>query len=355
MLGISTLRRSLQWGLRKKWPFHLILTAGFVALALGRVDLGQVAEPLREANYGWAALAFLIATLARVLQALRWRLYLAKVGRIPLPSLLGAILIGNMGNNLVPMRAGDVARIQILANRFGISRAGLAATVFVVEGILDGVVFLVLLLLGLAFLDVGFVPPAILWSLAITAGGGFLVTVLVSRFLPADPAAWPWLRRLPARPRDVLSQVWPPFLAGLETMRNGRLLAATLSLNFVDWLAQVAVFAIFGLAFGLDLSFGSYVVIMIAANLIVAVPITFQNIGTFEVALLEIMVALGVAREEAFAYVAATHMLTNLWIVITGLVAVWLMRISPRDVFALRRAKEPEEAPLARPLPPLPT
>ncbi len=225
----SILSWPLLWALRRRWPFHLVLTAGFVALALWRVDLGEVAKPLSEANYGWAALALLILLSVRGIQAIRWQLYLAKVGRLPFPSLLGAVLIGNLGNALVPMRAGDLARIQILANRFGISRAGLAATVFVVEGILDGVVFLVLLLLGLAFLDIGFVPPAILWSLAITAGGGFLLAVLISRFFPVDLAARPWLRRLPGKPREVLSRAWPPFLAGLETMRNGRLLAAALA------------------------------------------------------------------------------------------------------------------------------
>ena len=351
MAGNSLLARPLLWALRRRWPFHLLLTAGFTALALWRVDLSEVAEPLSEANYGWAALALLILTLVKGLQAVRWRVYLARVGRIPLLSLLGAILIGNMGNNLLPMRAGDLARIQILANRFGVSRAGLAATVFIVEAILDGMVFLVILLAGLAFLDLGFVPAAILWSLAFSAGGGFFLTVLVSRFFPADLTAWPWLRFLPGRLRTLLSSTWPRFLAGLETMRNGRLLAVALGLNLVDWLIQVAAFALFGLAFGLDIPFSSYLVIMIAANLVVAVPITFQNIGTFEVAMLEVMVALGVAREEAFAFVVATHMLTNFWVVATGLVSIWLMRISPREVFALRQA--PAEVPLAKPFPPL--
>ncbi len=90
-------------------------------------------------------------------------------------------------------------------------------------------------------------------------------------------------------------------------------------------------------------------VVMIAANLVVAVPITFQNIGTYEVVLLEILVAFDVAREEAFAYAVATHLMTNLWIIAIGLIALWLMHISPREVFALRR---PSQVHLARGLPP---
>ena len=336
-----------------KWLFHLLLTAGFIALALWRVDVSDVAKPLGEANYGWAALALLVSTLVKVIDTVRWQVYLAKVGRVPFLSLLGAYVIGNLGNNLLPMRAGDIAKIQILANRYRISRASLAAAVFVVEAVLDGVTFLVFLLVGLALLDVRFVPAPLLWSLAVSAGGGFLLVLLVCHLFPPDLAERRWLKPLPQRLRQIIGRLWPRVLDGLEGIRNWLLLAKAIVLNFAGWFVQVVVFWMFGLAFGLDLSFSAYIVIMIAANLVVAVPITFQNIGTYEVVLLEILVAFGVAREEAFAYAVATHIITNLWIIATGLVAVWLMRISPREVIRLRAAAPEAEVPVGKQVPPL--
>jgi uncharacterized membrane protein YbhN (UPF0104 family) len=100
----------------------------------------------------------------------------------------------------------------------------------------------------------------------------------------------------------------------------------------------VVVFWLFGLAFGLDLPLASYIVIMVAANLVSAFPITFQNIGTYEFVLLEVMAAWGVERGEALAYAAATHLLTNLWIILVGITALWLMRVHPWEVFGLRPA-----------------
>jgi uncharacterized protein (TIRG00374 family) len=329
--------------LKSPWTFQLAATAAFMALAVWRVDLERVAEPLGRANYGWAVLALAVSTSTKVIDTMRWRVYLARVGEVPLLGLFGAFVIGNLGNNVLPFRAGDIAKIQIVANRYGLSRAGLASSVFVVESVMDGMTFLVLLLVGLALLDVGFVPAALLWSLAVSAGGGFLATVLASRLFPRQLPRWRVLRVMPARLREGLEESWPKFLDGLETMRRPCLLGKAVFLNFAGWLSQVLMFWVFGLAFGLDIPFGSYVVIMIAANLVAAFPITFQNIGTYEVVLLEILVVWGIAREEAFAYAVATHMLTNLWVVVVGLLALWLMRVRPREVFAVRTSATEDE------------
>ncbi len=195
--------------LRSPWTFQLLATVAFVGLVVWRVDLGKVAEPLGQANYGWALLALLVSTSTKVIDTIRWQVYLARVGRVPLLGLLGAFIIGNFGNNVLPIRAGDVAKIQIVANRYGLSRAGLASSVFVVESVMDGVTFLILLLIGLALLDVGFVPPALLWSLAVSAGGGFVAAMLVSRFFPRQLPKWRPLRLMPARFRESLSEKVP--------------------------------------------------------------------------------------------------------------------------------------------------
>jgi len=339
--------------LRSPWLFQLVATGAFIGLVVWRVDVREAVEPLQRAHYGWAALALLVSISTKIIDTVRWQLYLAKVGRAPFLGLLGAYVIGNFLNNILPMRAGDIAKVQIVANRYGLSRAGLASAVFVVESVLDGITFLILLLIGLALLDVEFVPAPLLWSLAIVAGGGFLATVLASRFFPTRFPRWRWLRLIPVPIREAFDEGWPRFLDGLETMRNCRLLAKAMALNFAGWLSQALMFWVFGLAFDLDLSFSSYVVIMIAAYLVVAFPVTFQNLGTYEVVLLEIMVAWDVAREEALAYATATHIITNLWIIAVGLLGLWLMRLRPREVFAIRRSAEERAAALPKETRPL--
>jgi uncharacterized membrane protein YbhN (UPF0104 family) len=325
---------------RSPLALQALITAAFVALVVWRFDVRDAIASLAGANYAWAGLALLAAAFEKFIDTVRWRVYLAKLGRPPLAGLFGAFLIGNFGNNILPMRAGDLAKVQIVANRYGLPRAGLASAVFMVESVLDGLTFLLLLLAGLALLDVGFVPAALLWGLAVAAGGGFVATTLASRLLPREVPRWRLAGQLSDPVRRWLAGVWPAFLDGLATMRDLSLLARALALNFAGWLTAVFTFWLFGLAFGLGLGFAEYVVIMIAANLVVAAPLTFQNLGTYEIVLSELLAAWDVPREQALAYTAATHILTNVWVVALGLVALWAMRIRPRDLFALGRLGE---------------
>ncbi len=75
---------------------------------------------------------------------------------------------------------------------------------------------------------------------------------------------------------------------------------------------------------------------MITANLVVALPITPWNLGTFEVALQSVIVALGVDGALAGAYAIGVHLFSIVWITLTGLIAMWLLRLDIRDVLSLR-------------------
>lgn len=317
------------------WLFQLAVTAAFLGLLAWRVDLENVFTPIREANLGWTALAMVIFPLTRPIDALRWRLYLARVGRVPYLSLLGAFLVGNLANNVLPLRMGDLVKIQIVANRHGLSRAGLI-TSRAVESVIDGVTFVLMVLLGLGLLGVVVGPAPLLWALVGVSLLGLAGALVVGRLLPREAPASGLVRRLPARLRALIEDAWPRVRDGLETMRDARLFGITLALNVASWLVQALAFFLFGLAFGLDLPFVAYLGVTIAANVVTDVPITFQNFGTYEIVMLEFLALQGVGREDAFAYALATHVLTNLWVVVLGLAAMWLMRLRPGEILALR-------------------
>ena len=62
--------------------------------------------------------------------------------------------------------------MQVPAQRYGMSRARLAATVFATESLLDGIAFAVLGLIGLALIDLPNFPTEVFWGvLGLLAGG----------------------------------------------------------------------------------------------------------------------------------------------------------------------------------------
>jgi uncharacterized protein (TIRG00374 family) len=142
---------------------------------------------------------------------------------------------------------------------------------------------------------------------------------------------------MPDVAEQALRDAWPRLRDGIETLRNERLLAVVVALTVVGYLIEVVLFWAFGQAFGLGLAFTAYVGVTVAVSFVRTFPITFQNIGTYEVVLLGLLAREGASADDAFAYAVATRIFISLSITAMGLLAMWLMRLSPRDVFALRR------------------
>jgi hypothetical protein len=63
-----------------------------------------------------------------------------------------------------------------------------------------------------------------------------------------------------------------------------------------------------------------------------ALPLTPWNIGPYEVVVTEILVLFGYTRLDASSYAIGTRILLIAWIGVTGLLAMWSIGLSPRDL-----------------------
>jgi uncharacterized protein (TIRG00374 family) len=322
---------------------QLALTAAFVGVLAWRVNIGDAIRTFSQVGYGWVVPGLVIFSLSKFIHSYRWQLTLEKTERAPVTELFGIYLVSNMTNSAVPLRLGDLLRVQIPAKRFGIPRAELTASVFVVETVLDGFTFLVLILAVVSFLDLPELSKGLLWGVCVGAAIGFVLALVVARFRPPDNLAEKrWLRLFSEDIRGHIARIVPQFLDGLEAMRDPRRMARAIAVSFPAWLVEAVMFWFFGLAFGLDLAPHKYIIIMITANLVVAVPITPWNIGTYEVALQEVISALGVDRSLAAGYAIGIHIFSIMWITFTGLISVWLLKLSLRDVLFMGRGAPAE-------------
>ncbi len=216
---------------------------------------------------------------------------------------------------------------------------------FVVETLLDGVTFVALLFVGLYFLDLPFYSKPLFASLAFVVIAGFLLAVAIARvdvrrdFTKAPPVRW-----LPRRARDAAGELIPHFLEGMAALRRPGLALRSVAISFPAWLAEVVVYWFLGQAFSLDLAFTDYVLVMIGANMIVSLPLTPWDIGPYEVAVTEVLALLGADLTVAGSYAVGSHLLLLAWIAITGIASMWLLGLSPRDLFG--RVADGEQAPV---------
>ncbi len=321
--------------LERRMLIRIAASVALLALLLWRLDLGSAAHALRYANYFYVIPGLALFGIAKLLVAQRWRIMMSTFADVPLSPLFGILLVSNLANNIVPARIGDLIRVQVPAQRYDVSRARLAATVFATESLLDGIAFAVLGLIGLALIDLPNFPTAIFWGVLGGVGGGLIAVIPLSHLKLQDGwTAQGIMPRLPDRLRLALEEAVPHFIDGLAVFRNARLGGEAIALSFIIWLLEVGMFVLFGLAFGIHLSMPAWVLIMVAANLISSIPITPSNIGAYEVAITELTKALGVDAGLAGGFAIAAHVFNIAWITGAGFIAMWALGLSVDDVFS---------------------
>jgi glycosyltransferase 2 family protein len=147
------------YGTAMRIVIGLVVSGVCLLLALRSVPLGELAQILEQANYAWLLVGLAVQCLIMAIRAARWQRLIAVPTRFS--DAFWAQAIGFFGNNVLPLRAGEAARVIALSQRGGVVWPRVAASV-VVERALDVTSILALLA---ALLMVVPVPPLI-------AGGG---------------------------------------------------------------------------------------------------------------------------------------------------------------------------------------
>jgi len=320
----------------------LLVSAALLVWVLYRIDPRKVWNYAQHAN-GWLLLLTVIfATLTFPVRAIRWRLILRDVDgqRFPLTPLWHATTIGFMANNLLPARAGEVARAYVASRqlpvRFTTSLASIA-----VERVFDGLVMLGLMAVAIAapsFPAHALVRGRSLSTVATSATilfGALLVLALIVVHRPA-----PWLalltriarKLLPARAADRVIHAADGMIAGLAVLKSPARFAGVVFWSLILWLKNAAAFAICFRAFGLDVPLESALLLQGIIGFGVAVPSTPSYIGVFEAATLLTLQLYGVDSSLAVSYALTYHLTTFLPITLLGFWSLSRLRMRLREI-----------------------
>jgi glycosyltransferase 2 family protein len=276
------------------------------------VDLAELGRHLREARWGWVAVATAIAPLQIWVRGRRWW-YLFPPGSNP-PPLTPAMMIGYMANNVLPLRAGEVVRIYVVARRWTASGAPerihpfwTTLATLVVERVLDSlVVVLVLALLVLIVPVPRFLEMAALVVLAIDVVG---IAVLIA--LAAAPDAcirlvarlvgrWPGLHRR-------LLNIFETFVHGLDGIRAPSHAAPLVAWTVAVWLVPaLAAWTMFR-ALDLHLPFIAGWAVLSFVGLGISIPSAPGYVGVFHAAAVLAVGLFGVSHSAGVGYALLFH------------------------------------------------
>lgn len=304
------------------------------------VSISEVTATISEANPFWLLVTLLLLLVAIWTRGVRWRGLIDN--RVTISDAFWIFGI-TMMFNLLPLRAGEIAR-SLIATRRGVPLMTAAASI-VVERLLDTFVVVILVLISISQVPV--VPPEVAQTtqvFAILGTIGFITLILFARFPHVAHGIRQFVEKLiPPLQKLPLENLLNTVLDGLSSLTHWRGLLHAVVWTVIAWGASIA--AMVTIYFSLDPQQPMVVLAsamsVALASLGIALPVTIAGVGPFQAALLatgNYLLDMPEARSLALGFIVQG--LTVLSYIAIGATGLFRLGVSLGDVFG--QEKQPD-------------
>lgn len=295
----------------------LLLSIGAVGILLSAVDVGSTVGAMLQADLRLAALAAGLVGIQLVIVTGRWRLLLIGPGfELSTRRLIGPVLLGYLGNFVLPTRLGEVVRSVVVARREQRPLSEVLGSV-VLERVIDVSV------LAVAALGTAIALGAPAWmvnaALLVALGGTVVLAVLAT---PAAAALGRRLGRLRAGPLRAFGGAIVGFARGARVQDRRLAIGGAVALSAVSWLIEGSVYWLVARSLALDVSPAVAFLVAAVTVLATAVPSAPAYVGTFELAVTAVASVFGTPPADALAWGLLAHAVTVAPLALGGVVAL---------------------------------
>ncbi|MEO5580439.1 MAG: lysylphosphatidylglycerol synthase transmembrane domain-containing protein [Gemmatimonadaceae bacterium] len=335
-----------------KGAIGIALSALLSWWTLRDVSLGTVAQELARSSVPLFLASAVCATLIFPLRARRWRTILHPVApNLPFMPLWRSTAIGMMVNNLVPARAGEIARAYALTRETSVPFATSIASL-AVDRLFD---MLILLLLAVAAVfDPAFPRDAQIGgqSLGNLAQGSIVFVALLIgalyclAFFPSQlvRAFELFARSVSPKIEEKGKAALVRFSEGLSVLKSPRRFGAVFGWTLAHWLLNAFAFWLGFKAVGIDLPFSAAVFLQTLIAVGVAVPSAPGFFGFFEKLATVGLGIYGVGATQATSWAIGFHILSFIPITVIGLYYFTRLGLRLREIGNAGALPAPEPA-----------
>ena len=296
----------------------IVISLFFLYWALRGVSPAAFFREIRGANIWLFLASAAVATLTFPARASRWRIILAaRSAGVRWNPVWRATAIGFMANNVLPARAGELARAYAGSRLVGLPFAASLGSI-AVDRVFDGLI--VILLMAAAIASGDFPSAVTIGSTSVATIAGWLgaAFILALAFLfvlvhaPREGLAWvaAALRRaLPSGAAEWVVRVTRSFIEGLSILRAPRDFARVVVWSLAVWLINGAAFYLGFLAFHINgLPLTSPLLLQGIVAIGVAIPSSPGFFGLFEAGSRLALGLYGVPGVAAASFALGTHL-----------------------------------------------
>jgi uncharacterized protein (TIRG00374 family) len=318
----------------------------FLYLFLEGLDYHAVLTGIKDADYALVPLALALFGASLVARAFRWQVfYRPETASIRL--LFPTLLITYAGNNMFPLRGGELLRAQLLRNLGGIGRMRTIGAALV-ERLFDLLMMGICVVAGRLVVDTGaaFFGTGLAIIAASVLGFGIawgttrrvdLIDRLVS--FPLLPLRAVWREELQSWGRQVV--------VGFGVLTSGRGFAMAWAWTLAAWTLEFGMYWLVARAFHLHEGFLTVAFVGASANLALSIPSAQGGVGPFQLVAKEALLRFGVASADAAAFALILHVLIIVPVTLVGVVVFFKLLHGNRTLLTQAISLEDPDGPSA--------
>jgi uncharacterized membrane protein YbhN (UPF0104 family) len=288
---------------------------GALAFLFSKVEWPKVGTALSHAELLWVILAAGLNFVNVACKTARWATMLGPLGRVGYFRLYYYLIVSYAASALLPARAGEALRVYLLRRRDNIAVAD-SVGVVVVEKVFEVIGLLVVVSPLPWLLRLPHWADVSIWIIATGGIVALLAAILLGR---AGSGRFAELRR------------------GLLCMREPWRVGLAIGWSILAYLVDAVEIWLVLRALGIVVPWATPALVLLGANLAIAVPSTPGQLGALEAGVVAVLAIVHVPPEQALAFALVYHVMQLLPIVLVGLSGVRLMSEA-------KRAPEPVEA-----------
>ena len=275
-------------------------------------NLNEIKQVYVNTNFNYLTYVLFLILLSFLLRAQRWKLLLITPVKIGFWAIFKSLMIGYMFNNILPARAGDIARALELARTEKMSRAKILATI-ISEKLID-----LLTMLAILTLIIITYPALPIWLKKATIISSCITSFILIFLTFAHNSGKRWIPHLvrlfsvylPKRTLIKIKLILMSFLDGIAGLFKPSKVICFLLLTIIIWIVETLIVYVIATAVGLPLAVGNALFVILIISMASVVPSSPGQLGTYEFAGITALSLIDLTGPLTLLFVVTLHLTT---------------------------------------------